>query len=142
KLNLAVQARRQAGSSFKAFALVAALENGIPVGKVYDAPNPVTIPEDKCPNNGGPWKPSNAEPGGGGFIDMATATASSVNVYFAQLIADVGPANVQKVAEDMGVRSYAQNSTVVVSPVCAITRGSVEVNPLSMTSGYSTLANH
>ena len=140
KLNLAVQARRQAGSSFKAFTLAAALENGIPAGKVYDTPNPVTIPQDKCPSTP-QWQPSNAEPGGGGFISMAQATAASVNVYFAQLIADVGAANVQKVAEAMGVRSYASNSTVVVSPVCAITLGSVEVNPLSMTSGYSTLAN-
>ena len=44
KLNLAVQSRRQAGSAFKAFTLAAALEQGIPIGKVYKTPNPVHIP--------------------------------------------------------------------------------------------------
>jgi penicillin-binding protein 1A len=142
KINLAVQGQRNAGSSFKAFTLVAALESGIPVGKVYDTPNPVDVPASKCPNNGGDWKPSNAEAGSGGFMDMATATAASVNVYFAQLIADTGPDNVKKAAEDMGVISYADNSHVSIPAVCAITLGSVQVNPLSMTAGYATLANH
>jgi membrane peptidoglycan carboxypeptidase len=139
KLDLAVQSRRQAGSAFKAFTLVGALEQGIPLGKVYDTPNPVHIGADKC---GEPWSPSNAEPGGGGFQDMASATAGSVNVYFAQLIADAGPANVQEAARRMGVVSYAYNSEVKVDPFCAITLGAVEVNPLSMTAGFATLANN
>jgi membrane peptidoglycan carboxypeptidase len=139
KLNLAVQSQRQAGSAFKAFTLVAALEQGIPLGKVYPTPNPVHIPADKC---GQPWSPGNAEPGGGGFMDMATATADSVNVWFAQLIADTGAANVQEAARRMGVVSYAYNSTVKVDPFCAITLGAVEVNPLSMTAGFATLANN
>jgi membrane carboxypeptidase/penicillin-binding protein len=139
KINLAVQSQRQAGSAFKAFTLVAALEQGIPIGKVYPTPNPVHIGADKC---GQPWDPSNAEPGGHGFIDMTAATASSVNVYFAQLIADTGAANVQEAARKMGVVSYAYNSTVKIDPFCAITLGAVEVNPLSMTAGFATLANN
>jgi membrane peptidoglycan carboxypeptidase len=139
KLDLAVQSRRQAGSAFKAFTLVSALEQGIPMGKVYDTPNPVHISADKC---GQAWDPSNAEAGGHGFIDMTSATASSVNVYFAQLIADTGAANVQETARRMGVVSYAYNSTVRVDPFCAITLGAVEVNPLSMTAGFATLANN
>lgn len=138
KINLAVQSRRQAGSAFKAFTLVSALEQGIPLGKMYDTPNPVHIGADKC---GQAWSPSNAEAGGGGFIDMTSATAASVNVYFAQLIADTGAANVQETAHRMGVASYAYNSTVKIDPFCAITLGAVEVNPLSMTAGYATLAN-
>jgi penicillin-binding protein 1A len=138
KLNLATQSRRQAGSAFKAFTLVGALEQGIPLGKVYDTPNPVHISADKC---GQEWSPANAEPGGGGFLDMASATAGSVNVYFAQLIADAGAANVQEAARRMGVVSYASNATVRIDPFCAITLGAVEVNPLSMTAGYATLAN-
>jgi penicillin-binding protein 1A len=138
KLDLAVQTRRQAGSAFKAFTLVGALEQGIPMGKVYDTPNPVHIGADKC---GQAWSPANAEPGGGGFIDMTSATAASVNVYFAQLIADAGAGHVQEAAHRMGVASYAYNSTVKIEPFCAITLGAVEVNPLSMTAGYATLAN-
>jgi 1A family penicillin-binding protein len=137
--NLALETRRQAGSAFKAFTLVAALEQGIPIGKVYDTPNPVHIGADKC---GEAWNPGNAEPEGGGFQDMASATAGSVNVYFAQLIADTGAANVKDAAERMGVVPYDYKSYVYVPPFCAITLGSVEVNPLSMTAGYATLANN
>ena len=139
KINLAVQSRRQAGSAFKAFTLAAALEAGIPIGKVYDTPNPVHIPPGPC---GPSWSPRNAEAGTGGFMDMATATAESVNVWFAQLIADVGPTKVQQVARKMGVVSYAYNSYVSVPAFCSITLGSVQVNPLSMTAGFATLANN
>jgi penicillin-binding protein 1A len=141
KFNLATQSQRTAGSAFKAFTLAAALEAGFPVGQVYNTPNPVTIPEAKCPNIGGPWMPHNAEESSGGLMNMTTATAHSVNVYFAQLIADVGPANVAEVAQRMGVVGYARDAGVTVEPVCAITLGAVAVNPLSMTSGFSTLAN-
>jgi membrane peptidoglycan carboxypeptidase len=60
KINLATQSRRQTGSAFKAFTLVAALERGVPIGKVYKTTSPTTIPEDKCPNPGGPWQPTGA----------------------------------------------------------------------------------
>jgi len=141
QFNLATQAGRTAGSSFKAFTLAAALTQGVPIGKVYKADSPVTIPQDKCPNTGGPWQPANAEGGLGGYISMPQATAASINVYFAQLIADVGPANVATMAQQMGVQAYARDAQVSIPSVCAITLGAVEVNPLSMTSGYSTLAN-
>jgi membrane peptidoglycan carboxypeptidase len=74
-------------------------------------------------------------------MNMARATAASVNIYFAQLIADVGAQGVQEVAKKMGVIKYARGGDVTISPVCSITLGAVEVNPLSMTSGYATLAN-
>lgn len=142
QLNLATQARRTAGSAFKAFTLSSALEQGIPVGKVYDGTSPAKIPLSKCPDSAGQWQPRNAADGeGSGFIDMSLATADSINAYFAQLIADVGPSNVAEAATRMGVVSYDRNASVSIPPVCAITLGTVEVNPLSMTSGYSTLAN-
>jgi 1A family penicillin-binding protein len=137
KINLATQSRRQTGSAFKVFTLVAALEQGVPIGKVYPTNSPTTIPEDKCPNPGGPWQPTNAEPGNGGFENMRDATAHSVNVWFAQLIADVGPSYVAEAAKRMGVRG----PNVSIPEVCSITLGSVEVNPLAMTSGVATLAN-
>ena len=58
-------------------------------------------------------------------MDMATATAESVNVWFAQLIADVGPEKVQEVAKKMGVVSYAYNSYVSVPAVCSMISGPV-----------------
>jgi len=140
KINLATQIKRSAGSAFKAFTLAAAFEQGFPVGKVYNT-SQKEIDPDKCPDPTGAWKPQNAEGGGGGFINMARGTAGSVNVYFAQLIADVGAENVQEAAKKMGVITYARGGDVSIPPVCAITLGAVQVNPLSMTSGYATLAN-
>jgi 1A family penicillin-binding protein len=142
QFNLATQSQRTAGSAFKAFTLTAAFEQGMPIGKEYDTSPPVVIPTAKCPDPSGAWHPANAEPGEGGVINMTRATASSVNTYFAQLIADVGAQNVSDTAVAMGVQSYARDAFVSVPPVCAITLGTVVVNPLSMTSGYSTLANN
>ncbi|HEV8421448.1 MAG TPA: transglycosylase domain-containing protein, partial [Actinomycetota bacterium] len=140
KINLATQIKRSAGSAFKAFTLAAAIEQGVPVGKVYNTSH-VKIPFEKCPDPSGAWEPQNAEPGEGGFMNMTRATAASVNIYFAQLIADVGAQPVQEMAKKMGVVKYARGGDVSISPVCSITLGAVQVNPLSMTSGYSTLAN-
>jgi 1A family penicillin-binding protein len=134
KFNLATQSQRTAGSAFKLFTLVAALENGIPPGKVYDSTTPIDIPDPVCRGPGGDWKPQNAEPGSGGFIDLWDATAHSVNVVFAQLIRDVGPAKVVDVARRMGITGY-------VPPVCSITLGAVGVSPLDMTAAYSVIAN-
>jgi membrane peptidoglycan carboxypeptidase len=144
QFNLATQAGRTAGSSFKAFTLAAAFEKGIPIGKVYNTSAPVVIPEDKCAgeNGYGPWTPSNADPSEGGLMNMVTATADSVNLYFAQLIADIRPQPVAEIAGRMGVVSYARDAPVVINPTaCSITLGAVEVNPLSMTSGYGTIAD-
>lgn len=140
KINLATQIKRSAGSAFKAFTLAAAFEQGTPVGKVYNTSR-AKIPFEKCPDPSGAWEPQNAEPGEGGFMNMARATAGSVNIYFAQLIADIGAQNVQETAKKMGVITYARGGDVSIPPVCSITLGAVQVNPLSMTAGYATLAN-
>jgi membrane peptidoglycan carboxypeptidase len=148
QFNLATQAHRTAGSSFKAFTLAAAFEQGIPVGKVYDATPPIEIPFDDCPDAAGPWSPANAEPSEGGQMNLYQATAASVNIVFAQLIADVGPEHVADVArrmmgvpEKMSPEQQTRLGVANILPVCAITLGAVEVSPLAMTSGYSTLAN-
>ena len=133
KIDLASQGARSTGSAFKAFTLVAAMEQGVPPGRVYSSKSPAVIP--KCPNNGGPWTPFNAEGAGdSGFLNLWQATADSINVIFAQLIADIGPESVVEAAKAMGLTGY-------IPDVCAITLGAVAVSPLSMTTAYSTLAN-
>jgi penicillin-binding protein 1A len=134
QFDLASQGGRSTGSAFKAFTLAAAFEQGYTPDKVYDSASPVDIPLDKCFNIGGDWMPGNAEPGTGGIIDLRTATALSVNVVFAQLIADLGPDSVALVARRMGLTGY-------IPAVCSITLGAVKVSPLAMTSAYTTLAN-
>jgi len=130
QLDLAWHGTRQVGSAFKPFTLAAAFEEGIPPGKVYNSTSPFCSPlwlsADHCV--------SNAEPGGGGYINLWQATQDSVNVVFAQLALDVGPEKIVEVAHKMGI-------TAPLDAVPAITLGVEEVSTLDMASAYSTLAN-
>ncbi len=132
KFDLAWQGRRSTGSAFKGFTLTTAMEQGVPPGRVYDSRTPQNV--TGCQVGG--WIVNNAEPGSGGFINLWTATADSVNVVFAQLIRDIGPQNVLNVAAAMGIpRDHMQ-------AVCSLTLGTgVGTNPLEMASGYATLAD-
>ncbi len=121
---------RSAGSAFKLFTLAAALESGISPSAVYDGTSPKTIPN--C-GGGETWTLHNAEPGSGSY-PLWLATAFSVNVVFAQVIDQVGPDKVAKVAHRMGITSP-------LTPVCPLTLGVSPVSPLEMTSGYATVAN-
>ncbi len=127
KFNLAVQGKRQPGSSFKTFVLVAALEEGYSPYETYES-SPLTI---KLPS--GEWKVRNAEGGGRGPITLRSATVHSVNAVFARLIMDVGPENVVDAAKRMGITSK-------IRPFPSIALGSEAVSVLEMASAYSTLA--
>ena len=130
QLDLVWQGRRQVGSAFKPFTLVAAFENGFPSGKVYSSANPFCSPlwlsADHCVHN--------AEGSGGGYVDLWTATQNSINVVFAQLALDVGPEAIVEAAHQMGITS-------ALDAVPSITLGVEEVSTLDMASAYATLAN-
>lgn len=131
QLNLA-DARRQPGSAFKPFTLVAAFREGIPPGSVFSTKSPLYLPE---------WSGndcscvSNAEGAGdAGYRNLWTATADSINVVFAQLILEVGPENVVRAAHDMGIQSE-------LPAVPSLTLGTADVTPIEMAAAYQTLAN-
>ena len=132
ELDLVWQGRRQTGSAFKPFTLVAAFENDIPAGKVYSSRSPFCSPlwrgaTDNCVHN--------AEGAGDrGYMDLWTATENSVNVVFAQLALDVGPEKIAAAANRMGI-------TAELDAVPSITLGVEEVSTLEMASAYATLAN-
>jgi penicillin-binding protein 1A len=133
EFNLATQARRQAGSAFKPFVFVAALERGISPLEVRAGPSSITIPDPFCETDGQPWTLSNAGDQSAGTMSIENAMAGSVNTIFAQLTVEVGPEAVAEVAHRMGIRSR-------LAPVCSIGLGTSEVTPLEMTSAYATLA--
>lgn len=148
KLNLATggSTGRQAGSAFKPFVLVAALEDGFSPNKTYPAPGCITIPM-----GGGqkPWNVCNAEPSGYGSLTIEAATIYSVNVVYAQIIMDVGPDRAVKVAKQMGIRCCVGPDptqypvTEPIAPLLAVPSavlGSNETNTLEMASAYGTLA--
>ena len=123
---------RQAGSAFKAFTLAEAMEQGFDLNSQWYGPNTITIDDPVCAGPEGPWEPENAE-GGGSSYSLQSATAHSVNTVFAQLVVEVGPDEVVDMAHRLGIRSD-------LPAVCAITLGSVAVNPVEMTNAYATLA--
>jgi penicillin-binding protein 1A len=138
--NLATQARRQAGSSFKAFTLATAVSQGISLLSEWNGPPSLVITDPRCRTPDpvthlpGPWDVSNYADEEAGTMNLLDATANSVNTIFSQLVLDVGPDNVAAMAHRMGVESH-------LDPVCSITLGTQDVTPLDMATGYSTLAD-
>jgi len=123
--NRAVSARRQAGSAWKPFVYLTALEQGrTPETPVVD--EPVTI-------NG--WTPSNYEVGSYlGPITLETALAKSVNTVAARLADEVGRPTVAATARRIGI-----SSTVNTDPAMAL--GTTLVSPLEMTQAYAAFSN-
>ncbi|HEX5948361.1 MAG TPA: penicillin-binding transpeptidase domain-containing protein, partial [Actinomycetota bacterium] len=136
KVNLATggSTGRQAGSSFKPFALVAALENGILPTKTYPAPSSIVLDEPPCGSEQVPWNVENYEGSSyGGALTVEQGLISSVNVVYAQIIRDVHPERVVEVAHRMGIRSPLR-------PYCSSVLGTNEVNTMEMASAFGTLA--
>jgi penicillin-binding protein 1A len=123
----------QPGSAFKPFVLAGAFKKGIPPTQTYSSSSPWCSikwdDEDHCVEN--------AEGGGGGIVDLWTATEDSINVVFAQLIFDVGAPLVASIAEDMIGMGPAEG----LPAVPALATGSVGISPIQMAAGYQTIAN-
>ncbi len=133
QFDLAVQGRRNPGSAFKVFGLVAALENGITLGNRFNGSSPQTF---ECPyicsEQGNTWRVGGA---GAGFITLGQATSSSINTVYAQVALhdDVGPEKIIDTAQRMGIRSPMPS-------VPSLVLGTSEVTTLEMASAYSNFA--
>jgi membrane peptidoglycan carboxypeptidase len=68
-------------------------------------------------------------------MSLATATAQSVNVVYAQVALEVGPESVVDTADEMGI-------TTPQDPYASAVLGTNPVNPLNMSSAYATLATN
>ena len=129
QFNLAVQGKRQAGSSFKLFVLTNAILRGI---------NPFTTTYLSAPFHGPPSNPYVIQTDTHtytGRTRIDEATAQSDNTVFVRLTLDLGDANVAKTAHAMGVQSPLR-------PVDTIGLGVNPVSPLEMASAYATVAAH
>ncbi|HEY1426024.1 MAG TPA: PBP1A family penicillin-binding protein, partial [Caulobacteraceae bacterium] len=120
----ATQAQRQAGSAFKPFVYLTAMQAGhTPSEMVVDAP--ITI---------GNWSPKNYTGKYLGPITLETALAQSINTVAARLANEVGTSNVAGTAHLLGITSPIQTD-----PSMAL--GAVEVSPLEMATAYDPFAN-
>jgi penicillin-binding protein 1A len=135
QFNLASQGQRQAGSAFKPFTLATALERGISLYHYYNGPPSLLITDRRCMTGSNElWDVHNNADETEGTMNLIDATANSVNTIFAQLVTEVGPDAVVRMAHRLGIQSNLQ-------PVCSITLGTQAVSPLEMTSAYATLAD-
>jgi penicillin-binding protein 1A len=120
----AADARRQAGSSFKPFVYLTAMENGFnPDTPVIDQPIKI-----------GNWEPHNFTGKYLGPINVQTALAQSINTVAARVANQVGTQNVARTARRLGITSPIQTE-----PSMAL--GAVEVSPLEMAQAYDAFAN-
>jgi penicillin-binding protein 1A len=120
----ASQAERQAGSSFKPFVYLTAMEQG-------HTPEEMTVDEPVTIDG---WTPRDYTGRYLGPITLQTALAQSINTVAAKLGNLVGTTNVAQTAHRLGI-----TSTIQTSPSMAL--GAVEVTPLQMAQAYDAFAN-
>jgi penicillin-binding protein 1A len=129
EFNRAVQARRQAGSSFKPFVYTAAIAAGIPPSEiVFDTP--VEFPQA----DGTVWSPKNFTETFHGPMTLRDALAKSINVVAVKLGERVGIETVAQYAHRMGI-------TTEVPRVPSTAIGAASVRPIEMAEAYTTFAN-
>ena len=117
-------ARRQAGSAFKPFVYLTAMEQGRrPEMMVVDGPVKI-----------GNWEPHNYTNRYLGQITLQTALAQSINTVAAELANEVGTASVAATAHRLGISSPIQTN-----PSMAL--GAVEVSPIEMAQAYDPFSN-
>jgi penicillin-binding protein 1A len=134
QFNLASQARRQAGSTFKTFVLTQAVFQGIDPSSTYYLSAPFHYQPDPytaCPE--GCWDVSTYDHSYSGSLSIESATLKSDNTVYARLTLDLGPEKVAAMAHALGIRTK-------LTPVPSLGLGSIAVSPLEMASAYATLA--
>jgi membrane peptidoglycan carboxypeptidase len=130
----------QAGSTFKAFVLAAAVDQGIPLSTRIVAPQQIAIPVERFRGCNGllrsddVWRPANST--GSGRFDLYQGTQQSVNTFFAQLELRTGLCRPYQLAKQMGIRLDDPDNQQVPS----FTLGVVDTDPLSMAGAYATFA--
>ncbi|HEX6711042.1 MAG TPA: transglycosylase domain-containing protein [Rubrobacter sp.] len=132
KFNLATQAHRQAGSSFKPFVYAEAVHEGISPETMYVSKH-LSIDMGK---NAKPYEVDNYDFIHRGPITLEKALADSDNTVFVQLALDLGLQKVVEMANKLGI-----DSEIDAYPSTAIGGLRVGVTPLEMASAYSTFAN-
>lgn len=139
----------QAGSTFKMFTMLAALDAGMPLSTAYDSPmrlvSKYPAGDGEPGSCGGRWCPSNASASMTGKQTMWSGFGKSVNTYFVQLEQAVGADKAVKMAERLGLTWRTDVDKMMAAPDRAkgwgaFTLGVSDVTPLEMASAYATVA--
>jgi membrane peptidoglycan carboxypeptidase len=145
-----------AGSTFKVFTLLAALEQGIsPYTVINSPPRRDFLGFVGCngaplsgPSSGGtePYPVKNSTRSG--YFNMFRGTAYSVNTFFVELQRRAGVCQTVDMARRLGIRHATGEQLGEVLPsgasaeVASFTLGSTEVTPLMMANAYATVSAH
>jgi penicillin-binding protein 1A len=132
--NLATNGERQPGSSFKAFDLAAALEDGISPESEWTSKQKTFI----VPNTHGAEKfvVHNDEGNYTGSDTLTGATAYSDNSIYAEVGLKVGTKRIARLAHRMGI-----TTPLSTNPAMTIGGLTVGVTPLDMAHSYETIAH-
>ena len=130
QLNDATQAIAQAGSTFKVFALIAALENGYSLSTVWDGRSPQVFR-----TSSGKYLVSNYGNSNYGLTSLYRATANSINTIFVRLGLKVGAEKVVDAARRAGIPADVQ---VLATPSVVLGVSSPRV--IDVASSFATFA--
>ena len=130
QLNDATQSIALAGSTFKPFALAAALEAGIPLTSMWNGDSPQVFDD-----LGKPYEVSNYGNEGWGQIDLLSATQHSVNTVYVPLAMKAGMDKVVDVARRAGI---PESVAMIATPSVALGVASPRV--IDVTNAYATFA--
>ena len=130
QLNDATQSIALAGSTFKPFALVAALEQGIPLTSMWNGDSPQTFDD-----LGKPYLVSNYGNEGWGQVDLMTATQHSINTIYVPLGIKAGLDRVVDVARRAGIPE-----AVAMMPTPSVSLGVASPHVIDVANAYATFA--
>jgi membrane peptidoglycan carboxypeptidase len=130
QLNDATQSIALAGSTFKPFALVAALEQGIPLTSMWNGDTPQTFDD-----LGKPYTVDNYGGEGWGQINLMTATQHSVNTVYVPLGIKAGLDKVVDVARRAGIPE-----SVAMMPTPSVALGVASPHVIDVANAYATFA--
>ena len=130
QLSDATQSIALAGSTFKPFAIIAGLEQGIPLTSMWNGDSPQVFDDA-----GKPYEVSNYGNEGWGQIDLLYATKHSVNTIFVPLGIKVGPTAVVDVARRAGIPE-----SVAMMPTPSVVLGVASPHVIDVANAYATFA--
>ena len=125
--NDATQSRMQAGSIFKSFTLIAALQDGYPLDSTWAGDSPQQFPG---------WTVNNFNNVDYGRVTLEKATTNSINTAYAELNLELGPERTRETAVALGLPEETPGLTDDASNVL----GSASPTVKEMAEAYATIA--